>query len=308
MRKIVLLIVLLTTVVAAHAEEPARNTPALSKPLQEVERQLVQSGVPENDAQETVRAMVQAHFSVAQMAQVGKQLVSENRWGIEGQAVRNKIHEGIAKGIPPETILSATARVQNRFEYSRKLAAVLDEAENVSIVAMYADCLAAGLTEQHARQLANALKARSARPGESAIRNLKEETLVTARDMVRRTISSATTTEVLERALAHGYAAEGMRALRKSLAGSSGDVENTAKRFGAAIDQGVRAGDLQGFGKSGVGTGDGSEKGGGQGASGGSSGGSGGGGGSGRSGGGGGSSGGSGGGGKGGGGGGGGRS
>ena len=270
MKGIVLLSVLLITV-AAHAEDQAKNMRALTNQVREVERQLVRSGLPENDAQETVRAMVRARFTEEQIVQVGKQLALENRFAIEGQAIRDKIHEGIAKGVSPANILSATSRVQSRFAYSRRLAKVLDEAENVSIVTMYADCLAAGLTEQHADQLAHALKAKSATSFESGNRSLKEETLAAARDMVRRSISSATTTEVLERALAHGYGAEEMRSLRRGFSGSSGDVETMAKRYGAAIEQGVHAGDL---GRSGAQSGEKSGGGGGQGASGGSEGGS----------------------------------
>ncbi len=267
MKRIALLIVLLLAV-AAHAEETPVAAPATQEQLQKVEQQLVQSGVSEADAQATMRAMMQARFTGEQMVQAGRQIVSDDHLGITGQAVRAKIHEGVAKGVPPEAILSATARVRSRMEYSGKLAAELQENNNASLVATYADCLAAGLTEQHAQQLTTALKSRTGTPGSSNL-SLTTETLLTAREMVRRNISSATTSGVLGSALGHGYNERDMHTLRQSFAGSSGDLENTARRFGAAIDQGVRAGELQGLGNSSRGTGEKSGGvGGGQGASG----------------------------------------
>ncbi len=254
MKRITLLIVLLFAV-AVHAEEPP-TAPALQEQLQEVEHHLVRNGVPVADAQATIRAMVQARFTTEQAVQAGKQLVSEGRWGITGQAIRDKIHEGVAKGVSPENILSATERVRARVEFAGKLAAGLHEANNVSIVGTYVDCLAAGLSEQHAHQLANALQARAETQRSIGNQSLTTETLLTARDMVRRNIASATATGVLESALDRGYNDKEMRTLRQSLASSLGDPENTARRFGAAIGQGARAGDLQGLGNSGYGSGE----------------------------------------------------
>jgi hypothetical protein len=288
MKRIAVLIVLLLSV-AAHAEAQPMEAPALRIQLQEVERHLVRGGITEGDAQAMVRAMTDARFTVEQMVRASKQLVSDDSRGITGPAVRDKIHEGIAKGIPPEAILAAAARVKNRQEYASKLAADLRETNKMQVATAYADCLAAGLTEQHAHQLNNALNARTETPGGVGSQSLVTETLLTAREMVRRNISSTTTIGVLESALDRGYGDKEMRTLRQSLAGSSGDPENNAKRFGAAIDQGVRGGELQGLGnsghgigeKSGMGTGQGSSgsggSGGGSGGSGGSSGGSGGG-------------------------------
>lgn len=255
MKRIALMLVLFLTV-AAHAEEQSMDAQALQEQLQAVERQLVRSGIAEADARATVRAMIQARFTVEQVVRAGKQLAADDLPGITGQAVRDKIHEGVAKGVSSENILSATERVRTRVLFASKLAVELNEANKGQVVSAYVDCLAAGLTEQHAHQLAKALKAKTGTPGSIGSQSLTMETLLTAREMVRRNISSATTTGVLGSALDRGYNDKEMRTLRQSLAGSSGDPENTARHFGAAIDQGVRAGELQGLGNSGYGTGE----------------------------------------------------
>ena len=181
---------------AVHAEKPT-TAPAGKEQLQEVERHLVHNGVPKTDAEATVRAMLQARFTVEQAVRAEKQLTSENRWGMTGQAVRDKIQEGVAKGVSPGNILAAAERVQARTQTAGKLAAEVHAANNASVVSAYVDCLTAGLTTQHAQQLTNSLKTAG------STQNLTTETLLAARYMVRQNISSTTVTDVLERALAH---------------------------------------------------------------------------------------------------------
>ncbi len=255
MKRITLMLVLLLTV-SAHAEEQSLDAQALQEQLQAVERQLVRSGITEAEARATLRSMIQARFTVEQVTRVGKQLVSDDLPGITGQAVRDKIHEGVAKGVSPENILSATERVRTRVELAGKLAAEVNAADKVQVVSAYLDCLAAGLTEQHAHQINIALGARTGTSASVGGPSLTMETLLAAREMVRRSISSATAAGVLGTALGRGYTDKEMRSLRQSIAGSSGDPENTARRFGAAIDQGMRVGELQGLGGSGRGTGE----------------------------------------------------
>ncbi len=262
-----LLFMLLLTVAAYADEQPPSS--ALHERMQAVERQLVHSGVPENDAKVTVQAMLRARFSIEQTVRAEKLLFGEDTSGLGSQAVRNKIHEGAAKGISPGNILSAAERVRDRFSSSHRLAASLHEENNAQVIGTYADCLAAGLTEPHALQLTESLRARIGNQTKSGgHQNLALETLYVARDMVRRNISSDTTNKVLQSALAHGYKSEEMRTLRGSLASGSGEPEALARHLGAAIDQGVHAGNLQGPGENRSGAA--SAKDGGQGAAGGS--------------------------------------
>jgi hypothetical protein len=77
--------------------------------------------------------------------------------------------------------------------------------------------------------------------------------------MVRRSISSETTSDVLQSALSNNYDSDGIRSLRQGLSAKSGDLESIAKHFGSAINKGMHAGQLQGLGgsveKSGMGDG-----------------------------------------------------
>jgi hypothetical protein len=253
MEKILLLMVMLLTV-TAHAGEKPGNDVALHENLKTVERQFVESGLQPEDAQATVRAMVRAHFTEEQMVRAGRQVASGDGQGLAAGAVRAKIHEGIAKGVAPETILKATSKVKNRYDVAEKFALKLKQTE---LVGIYADCLAAGLSEKDAQTLTSALQARKNTPDKSESRNLAVETLVTARDMVRQEVSSKTTGEVLESALRRGYGEKEMRTLRHTLAGNTRDnLEESARHIGAAIDHGDRPGELQGQGNHGFGSGE----------------------------------------------------
>jgi len=253
MEKILLLMVMLLTV-TAHAGEKPGNDVALHENLKTVERQFVESGLQPEDAQATVRAMVRAHFTEEQMVRAGRQVASGGGRGLAAGAVRAKIHEGIAKGVAPETILKATSKVKNRYDVAEKLASKLKQTE---LAGIYADCLAAGLSEKDARKLTAALQARKNTPGKSESRNLAVETLVTARDMVRQEVSSKTTGKVLENALRRGYSEEEMRTLRHTLAGNTrGNLEESARHIGAAIEDGDRHGELQDHDNHGFGTGE----------------------------------------------------
>jgi hypothetical protein len=269
MEKIVLLMVLLLTVMA-HAGETPVNVSATHESLSAVERRLVESGLPQDEAQATVRAMVAAHFTEEQMVRVGRQIASGDSQRLTAGAVRAKIHEGIAKGIAPETILMATSKVKNRYELAEKLAEKLtSKLKRTGLVGLYADCFAAGFSELDAEKLTLALQTRKNTPGKRDSQNLMVETLVTARDMVRQGVSSKMTGEVLESALKRGYSKKEMRTLRHTLAGNTRDnLEDSAGRIGAAIDRGVRAGELQGLGNRDSGTGEKAGMGEGQGAAG----------------------------------------
>jgi hypothetical protein len=242
MGKIVLLIVVLLTA-TVHAGEPPDNEASLDENIRAVEHRLVESGLLQEDAQATIRAMVEAHFSEEQMVRAGRQITTGGGQGLTARAVRAKIHEGIAKGVNPETILQATAKVRNRYEVAEKFASKLKQTE---LAGIYADCLAAGLSEKDAQRLTAALQARKNTPDKSDSRNLAVETLATARDMVRQGISSKTTSEVLETALTQDYSEKNMRTIRHTLADHSRDnLEEAARHIGTAISQGTRAENLQ---------------------------------------------------------------
>ncbi len=260
-----LVIVLLASTV--HGATPPGEGPILQEELRAVQRLMIASGIAQEDAQVTLQAMVQARFTAEQIVRAGRQFTQGDQQLANAQAIREKIHEGIAKKVPAETVLAATAKVRSRYALAEHLAAELAVTNRRELVTLYAAGLAAGLSDQGAGQLTAALRSVGDQNANSA-GELAAEILLTARDMVRQNISSPATVDLLEKALRQGYRQEDISSLRHSLAGMQGELERNAQRIGAAMDRGMRGGDLPNTpsgsgGKGGGSTSGGTERGGG---------------------------------------------
>jgi len=223
---------------------------ALSQPqMQQLQERLAASGLGEQDAAATVRLMATHRFSNQQMAQVGDLFRAEADRGADREALlamRAKIHEGIAKKVTPEKILVATERVASRFRVSTQLVQSAGVRNRATFTELYADSLAAGMREQDLRQLNRALELAAARAPRQA-EALQLETMRTARDMSRLSVSSQATTNLLCRALEHDYSSAEMAMLRQSIGVGSGDPESCAKLMAQAVSQGCRGKELEGL-------------------------------------------------------------
>lgn len=246
MKKIMLMVFLLVASLV-HGEEYQSNTSPSQAEVEAVERQLVQSGLLEEEARTMTRAMVRAGFTEEHMVQFGKQIPSGSHQRVITEAIRDKVHEGVAKKAPPEAILIATERVRNRYQNAIGLTEKLDQKNQVQITRAFADCLAAGLTRQDARIITDAIQQRTKTSKKIGSRkNLISETLFTGRDMVRQGISSETTADLLRIALEHGYNEKSMRTLRHTLRNRKiENLEKTAKQYRWAIENGAQAGGLK---------------------------------------------------------------
>lgn len=238
-----LIIVLLASTV--HGAAPPGDGAVLQEELRAVQRLMVASGIAEEDAQVTLQAMVQARFTVEQIVRAGRQFSPGDQQLASAQAIREKIHEGIAKKVPAETVLAATAKVRSRYALAEQFAAELAVTNRQELVTLYADSLTAGLSDQGAGQLTAALRSVGDQNANST-GELAAEILLTARDMVRQNISSPTTVDLLEKALRQGYPPAEIRSLRQGLAEIKSELEKNAQRIAAAIDQGKRGRDLSG--------------------------------------------------------------
>ncbi len=198
------------------------------------------------------QAMDQAGFSTTQAAQVQSIIDTARRSGVPAEAVRSKVYEGMAKQIDPDRIITAMQRVTSRYEYSYTLARKLTP--NSSQAAKLGNTLtagiAAGLTRRDANRLVNNLQTRAQQIDSKKLYQLAEESMRTARDMSRQGVSSATTADVIGKAVQKGYAARDMQAMRSTFSkqAAQGNRESLARDYGAAIGRGVQANDLSGIG------------------------------------------------------------
>ena len=254
--KTIIAIIFFLAAAMAQGEELQTGESPTQLQVEAVEHQLVQGGLGEKEARTLTKAMVEAKFTERHMVQFGKQIPSGKNQQIATGAMRDKVHEGIAKGAPPEAIVKATERVRNRYQHAMHLAEELepvDKKKQLQLGGAYTDCLVAGLTRQDARTVQNALKERTRTSAKAGQKNhLNAETLLTARDMVRQGISSKSTTDLLCKALERGYDENGMRTLRHTFRNRKAEnLEKTAKQYQLAIERGVQARGLKNYSYSG---------------------------------------------------------
>lgn len=237
------LLVLLATTIATAGEQTTAIAP---ERLEEIENRLTMEGIRPEAAESAIHTMIRAGFTAEQMSLVAERMTAGDDQFPVAEPILAKIHEGAVKGAKPAAILTAVENVRNRYLFSARLAAELGQPGERQLVAYLADCLAAGLSRHEAEEISAALRTRTRTVNEAETRALTIQTILTARTMVRQGVTTVTAAEVLVDALAQGYDNQGMLALRRALDQSgSGSLENTARRFGTAIRQGARAGELQ---------------------------------------------------------------
>jgi hypothetical protein len=239
--------------------------------VQTMERNLVRAGMKAPDAAKMVQSMVTARFTYAQMTEVEEQMQLARREQLTLEAVRNKVYEGIAKHIAPDSIIQAANKVQERHAFAMQMAASVGRQKHSALGGIYAACLTSGLNREDAQRITAHLQTRSRQMNRERLQTLAVETMTTARDMVRLGVSSQVTASVINGALAHGYDQAAMRTMRHRFTEqqTATNREQLAQRYGQAIDRGARAEDLGGYGNAGYG-GTGSGSGSGNGGSGGS--------------------------------------
>ncbi len=212
-----------------------------------------------------------AGFNAEQVLQVQSMIKTAQQQGLPADAVSSKVYEGIAKHVDPDRIVQALERVTSRYEYGYALARKLTKREKqaVKLGNTVTAGIAAGLTRQDAEKLVNSLQLRSRQMNHNEFYLLAEETMLTARDLSRQGVSSATTAEVVGKAVQKGFAANEMHTMRSTFSrqGAHENRESLARGYGTAIDHGAQARDLEGHGTGGRGfggthgSGDGAESG-----------------------------------------------
>ena len=236
-------IILANTALAQGAAETT-TSPGES---QRFEQGLSAAGVDAADVTHLREDMAAAGFSPAQIDQLSQELQASKGAKVAQQAMVGKVREGLAKQVGPEAIVSAVSRVRERYTHALQMATSLARERPEALERTFAEAMSSGLKPQDADTIAHALQER-AQAMPSGQQNLINQTMHTARDMVRMGVSSTLTTEVILDALARNYDAASMKQLRQTFDAKKNqtNMNQTARQVGAAIRQGVEAGKLDG--------------------------------------------------------------
>ncbi|MBE0585229.1 MAG: hypothetical protein IH612_15900, partial [Desulfofustis sp.] len=144
-----LVLTLITPIDQARGDE-SPTPAAVQSRFREMHRDMVRSGITPEEAEATIRAMETNRFTHQQMVRVGALMEEDRKNSAHSevvQAIRGKVHEGIVKGIDPDRIIEAAAKVAGRVRTSTALARSMNLQAKQALASVYADSLAAGLTE-----------------------------------------------------------------------------------------------------------------------------------------------------------------
>ncbi|MBW1636642.1 MAG: hypothetical protein JRC87_07480 [Deltaproteobacteria bacterium] len=200
------------------------------------------------------RAMEKSGFTTNQMLQVQNSIKTAQIQGVPSNALSGKVHEGIAKHVDPERIIQAMEKVTARYEYGYTLARQItkEKSQVTPLGNSITAGIAAGLSREDARELADKLQTRSRQLSPDDLYSLAEETMLTARDLCRQGVSSTTAEDMVGKALQKGFATGEMHTMRNTFNKREADEnrESLARNFSRAIDHGTKADDLESQGRS----------------------------------------------------------
>ena len=149
-----------STVFADAVEQGLSQIPATIK---DRAREMIQKGVPGEDAIQLIQAMKTNRFQEEQIIKAQNIVLEAQSRGLPAKPVINKALEGMAKHVDPERILQAMETVRTRyafaFDHVRFIAKNTEQTGRLGN--MLAESLAAGLKEYDASQIITRLREQS---------------------------------------------------------------------------------------------------------------------------------------------------
>jgi hypothetical protein len=225
----------------AFADEPDEGLHEMAGEIQQ-HRSTVQSRIHYEDVQNRLRNRFGEDFAL----KAQRMIMQAKEEGLPAEPIMEKAYEGMAKGVPPEQILQAMKKVHSRYRYAHRHAKGLtkEEGDIHRIRNMIAQCLAAGLRDEDAGNIAFKLQQRAqddATKTKTEASELATEAFRAARDMARLGATSMATTDTVWQAIAHGYSAKDVKTMRDSFVTNiryASSATSLAKSYANSISRG----------------------------------------------------------------------
>ncbi|MGB5618944.1 MAG: hypothetical protein WBM78_19040, partial [Desulfobacterales bacterium] len=206
-------------------------------------RQAIRAGADGGSVIDVTRVMLQNDFKSEQILRAHEIMTKMHRAGLPLQPIVNKLFEGIAKHVPPATILNAMDAVRSRYEFAFSRAGLLttQEYQKDQLGLALAAGLAAGLSFEDADGIVQAVRQRAGSTNSDQANALAFEAFETARDAARLGASSNAAAGLVSQALSKGLGLAEMQAMHQSFLSQSqhGLPENLARSYAKAIQQGI---------------------------------------------------------------------
>jgi len=206
-------------------------------------RQVIRAGADSGSVIDVTRVMLQNDFKSEQILRAHEIMTKMHRAGLPLQPIVNKLFEGIAKHVPPATILNAMDAVRSRYDFSFSRAGLLttqkDQKDQLGLA--LAAGLASGLSFEDADGIVQAVRQRTGSTNSDQANALALEVFETARDAARLGASSNAAAGLVNQSLSKGLSLAEMQAMHQSFLSQSqhASPENLARSYATSIQQGI---------------------------------------------------------------------
>jgi hypothetical protein len=207
-------------------------------------RQIIQLGVKRRHVVKVTKRMIENDFDDNQIVAAHNVLINGLKKGLAEDPLIDKLNEGIAKDVQPESIVQAMEKVRVRYETANRYAKKLSDDED-HIEAMteeIAECMAAGIDAGDIGKVTQLLQKNSEDMRASRARALNKRTVRAMKTMARSGVQSQDALSVVNSAFESGFNAEDMEGLENSFALNarwSSSVTDLARAYSVAIENGA---------------------------------------------------------------------
>jgi hypothetical protein len=227
---------------AACADELQQSLSQPPEAVQERAREMIRAGVRSEDAVHLVQGMQANRFQAEQMLRAQAIVSQAQAGGLPTRPVINKALEGMAKQVPPEMTLQAMEAVRSRyaFAYGQARSLSRERSSVESLGNVLAESLAAGFSEEDARQTMTQLQAQSLKSSPEQFHQLAAACLALVRDMSRLGVSSNLSAHVISVAVSKGVSPSEIEMMHQSLLARSRthSAQSLAQGFAQNMQQG----------------------------------------------------------------------
>lgn len=210
-------------------------------------RQMIQTGISQDDATQLTRTMLQHRFQERHILQAQNMLMETIQSDLPVEPVMNKAFEGMAKNKPDELIVQAMKKTQSRYAYAYRKAQELtpDQEMQNSLGLSIAQGMGAGLQEKDMEPVMSQLQTRIRQMSHNKADELCLQTFLTARVMARLGVDPDNVSDVVCQALQNRFTAREMQQLRSNFNSRSQQMSpnQLANQFAQKLGQGEKPGE-----------------------------------------------------------------
>ena len=210
-------------------------------------RQMVQTGISQDDATRLTRSMLQHRFQEENTIQAQNTIMETLQSGLPVDPVMIKAFEGMAKNKPDETIVQAMKKTQSRYAYAyqKAQAVTTDEESQNTLGQSIAQGMGAGLQDDDIERVMAQLQTRTRQMSQNKADELCLQTFQTARVMARLGVDPDKVSNVVSEAIQNRFSAREMQQLGDTFNNQSQQTSpnQLANQFAQKISQGENPGE-----------------------------------------------------------------